>query len=154
MGRALSMLIGCLVAVLVAGCGSSSSSNSTSGEAASSTASTTSGGSHSATNLGSKPQFASPSSSQPVRSGAVQVDYHNITINPDTLRVRVGTTVTWINQDSVEHDVTSQSGPQKFASGTFGEGHTFSVKLTRPGVIHYLCTIHPASMNGTIEVVK
>ena len=148
------MLIGCIVAVLVAGCGSSSSSNSTSSEAASSTASTTSSGSHSATNLGSKPRFASPSPSQPVRSGAVQVDYHNITINPDTLRVRVGTTVTWVNQDSVEHDVTSQSGPQKFASGTFGEGRTFSVRLTRPGVIHYLCTIHPASMNGTIEVLR
>ena len=66
----------------------------------------------------------------------------------------MGTTVRWTNYDSVEHNVTSKSGPQSFASGNFGEGHTFEVKLNRPGVIHYECTIHPASMNGTIEVVS
>ena len=37
---------------------------------------------------------------------------------------------------------------------TFGEGQTFTVKVTKPGVIHYECTIHPATMNGTIDVVK
>ena len=45
-------------------------------------------------------------------------------------------------------------GPQRFTSKNFGERATFAVKATRPGIIHYLCTIHPTSMNGTIEVVK
>ncbi len=84
----------------------------------------------------------------------MHVIYKNITIQPDTLRVKVGTTVTWTNLDSVEHNVTSEGGPQKFASRTFGEGRSFSVRFTKPGVVHYECTIHPASMNGTIEVVK
>jgi plastocyanin len=67
--------------------------------------------------------------------------------------VRVGSTIRWTNYDSVEHNVTSRGGPEQFASKNFGEGQTFQVKATKPGVIHYLCTIHPTSMNGTIEVV-
>jgi len=92
-----------------------------------------------------------------VQSGTVQIAYRNIAINPDTLRVRVGSTIKWTNFDSVEHNVTSQGGAggsYKFASKLFGENGTFEIKVNKPGVIHYLCTIHPASMNGTIEVVK
>jgi plastocyanin len=100
------------------------------------------------------PAFASPSSAQPVRSGTVQIAYRNITIAPDTLRVKVGSTVRWTDYDSVQHDVTSVSGPQRFASRRIGEGQSFAVKLTRAGTIHYECTIHPATMNGTIEVIK
>jgi plastocyanin len=100
------------------------------------------------------PRFASPSSSDPIRSGTVQIAYRNITISPDTLRMKVGSTVRWTDQDPVQHNVTSVSGPQRFASQRIGEGQSFAVKLTRTGTIHYECTIHPATMNGTIEVVK
>jgi len=90
-----------------------------------------------------------------VQSGVVAIEYRNIAINPDTVRVKVGSTIKWTNYDSVEHNVTSQgAGPAKFASKNFGEGGTFEVKATRAGTIHYLCTIHPTSMNGTIEVVS
>jgi plastocyanin len=89
-----------------------------------------------------------------VRSGKVQVAYRNIAIAPDTPKVKVGSTIRWTNYDTVEHNVTSRGGPTTFASANFGEGKTFEVKLTKAGVIHYLCTIHPASMNGTIEVVN
>jgi plastocyanin len=89
-----------------------------------------------------------------VQSGVVPIAYRNIAIAPDTVRVKVGSTLKWTNYDSVEHNVTSEGGPQKFASKTFGEGATFEVKLNKPGVIHYECTIHPTTMNGTIEVVK
>ena len=84
----------------------------------------------------------------------MQIAYHNIAIEPGHARVKVGSTIKWTNYDSVEHNVTSEGGPQKFASKNFGEGGTFEVKLTKPGVIHYECTIHPTTMNGTIEVVK
>ena len=144
-------------ALLVAtGCGSaggsSSSAPATATTTAASTATThTSGSSLKAT---TKPKYGVPSSSAPVQSGVVSIAYRNIAINPDTARVKVGSTIRWTNYDSVEHNVTSESGPQKFASKTFGENGTFEVKTTTPGVIHYLCTLHPASMNGTIEVVK
>jgi len=140
-------LLACAAAALAAGCGSSSGSSSSS-------SATTAKTSSSSVKVDSTPKYGAPSSSAPVQAGVVQVAYRNIAINPDTLRVKVGSTIKWTNYDSVEHNVTSQGGPQGFASKDFGEGGTFEIKATRPGVIHYLCTIHPASMNGTIEVLR
>jgi plastocyanin len=138
----------CVALALAAGCGSSGSSST--GTTAATSKASSSGGLKADTT----PKYASPSSSEPVQSGVVQVAYRNIAINPDTVRVKVGTTIRWTNYDPVEHNVTSKSGPLKFASQDFGEGHTVEFKMTKPGVIHYECTIHPATMNGTIEVVK
>jgi plastocyanin len=100
------------------------------------------------------PRFASPPASAPVHSGVVQIAYRNITIAPDTVKVKVGSSIVWTNYDAVAHNVTSRGGPVRFASANFGEGKSFRVAVTKPGVIHYLCTIHPTSMNGTIEVVR
>ena len=104
--------------------------------------------------MSTTPKYGAPAPSAPVREGIVQVAYRNIAIAPDTLRVKVGTTIRWTNYDPVDHNVTSEGGPQKFTSKDFGEGGTFEIRALKPGVIHYECTIHPASMNGTIEVVK
>jgi plastocyanin len=153
MNRGIAALVVCSAVALLGGCGSSGSST---GSSASTTAkaATTSAPSTGGLKVTTTPKYGVPSSSAPVQSGTVQIAYRNIAINPDTLRVRVGSTIRWTNYDSVEHDVTSQDGPQKFASKTFGEGASFAITATKPGVIHYLCTIHPASMNGTIEVVR
>ena len=154
MRRGLSTLFACAALVLAAGCGSSSSSSSSSTTSSvtsgTSTPTSTSGGLKTTTT----PKFGTPAASAQVKSGAVHVLYHNISISPDTLKVKVGSTITWTNLDAIEHNVTSEGGPQKFASRTFGEGRSFSITALKPGVIHYECTIHPASMNGTIEVVK
>jgi plastocyanin len=152
MKRTITALIACCGLTLAAGCGSSSSSTTSSSTAATtaSTATTTSSG----LKANTTPKFAAPPASAPVQSGVVAIAYHNIAIAPDTVKVKVGSTIKWTNTDSVEHNVTSQSGPQQFASKDFGESGTFKIKANKPGVIHYLCTIHPASMNGTIEVLK
>jgi plastocyanin len=147
MSRGLPIVIACSALALAGGCGSSKSSTTAS---SASTPTSTSGELKTTTT----PKYAAPASSAAVQSGIVQVAYRNITIAPDTLKVKVGSTVKWTNYDAVEHNVTSESGPQHFASADFGESGTYEVKLTKPGVIHYECTIHPASMNGTIEVVK
>ena len=144
--------IACAALMLAAGCGSSSSSSSSSSTTATAKTSgtSTSGGLKADTT----PKYASPSSSSPIQSGIVPVAYRNIAIDPDTLKVKVGSTIKWTNYDSVEHNVTSEGGVAKFASKDFGENGTYEIKVTKPGIIHYECTIHPASMNGTIEVVK
>jgi plastocyanin len=142
------VVIACSALLFAAGCGSSSSSGSSSSTTASTSAS--SGGLKPDTT----PKYAAPAASSPVQSGTVQVAYRNIAIDPDTVKVKVGSTIKWTNFDSVEHNVTSEGGPSKFASKDFGESGTYEFKATKPGVIHYECTIHPASMNGTIEVVK
>lgn len=146
-------LVLCAALAALGGCGSSSSGGSSSASSSSSTsastAKTTTSGSSLQVNV--KPKFAKATG--PVRSGTVQIAYRNIAIEPDTVRVKVGSKVVWTNFDNVEHNVTSEGGPQRFSSGNFGEGHTFSIVANTPGVMHYECTNHPASMNGTIEVV-
>jgi plastocyanin len=154
MDRRLATLSLCVVLVAFAGCGSSSSSSSssTSAPSAATTSSkptTTATGSLKVTTT---PKFVPASG--PVRSGTVAIAYRNIAIAPDALKVKVGSTIKWTNFDSIAHNVTSEGGPQKFASKDFGENGTFEIKALKPGVIHYECTIHPASMNGTIEVVN
>lgn len=144
--------IACLALLLPAGCGSSSSSSSSSTAAPARTSSGAS--SSSGLKANTTPKYASPSPSSPIQSGVVPVAYRNIAIDPDTFKVKVGSTIKWTNYDSVEHNVTSEGGVAKFASKDFGEGGTYEIKVTKPGIIHYECTIHPASMNGTIEVVK
>jgi plastocyanin len=143
------VVIACSALMLEAGCGSSNSSSSST-----SSSSAASGTPKSSLKANTTPKYAAPAASSPVQSGTVQVAYRNIAISPDTLKVKVGSTIKWTNFDSVEHNVTSAGGPQKFVSKTFGENGTFEIKVNKPGVIHYQCTIHPASMNGTIEVVK
>jgi plastocyanin len=163
MGRRPATLLAlCAASLIAGGCGSSSNgAPATSATTSTSSPPSTAGGIGSATGssagspkVDKAPRYAAPSPSAPVRSGLVQVAYHDITIAPDTLRVKVGSTIRWTNYDPVEHNVTSQGGVQRFASKNFGEGGTFEIKANRPGVIHYLCTIHPTSMNGTIEVVN
>jgi plastocyanin len=147
MRTGISAVAVCSLALLAASCGSSGSSGTT---ATTSTGATAKAGPKAITT----PNYASPPSSAATQSGTVQVAYRNISIAPNTLKVKVGTTVKWTNYDTIEHNVTSQGGPQALASKNLSEGQTYQVTLTRPGVIHYICTIHPATMNGTIEVVK
>ena len=146
--------LACLAALLIAGCGSSGSSGTTTSAGATSATATATGTTGSALKASTTPKYGAPPAGAPVQSGTVQVAYRNIAIEPDTLKVKVGSTLRWTNYDSVEHNVTSEGGPQKFASRNFGEGGTYQIKLEKPGVIHYQCTIHPASMNGTIEVLR
>ncbi len=152
-----------LVVALASGCGSGGSSTSETttvtvggrtstvvvGKSSTSTSKT--GGLQPASTT---PKYATPEASAPVQSGVVPIEYRNIAINPDALKVKVGSTLKWTNYDPVEHNVTSKGGPSTFKSKNFGEGGTFEFKVTKTGTIHYLCTIHPVSMNGTIEVVS
>jgi plastocyanin len=136
--------------LVLAACGSSEGAGRTSTTTGQASTTTTGAG---APQVQTTPKYLTPSPREPVRSGVVNVAYRDITIHPAVLRVKVGTVVKWTNYDPVDHNVTSEGGPQSFASEDFGQGGTYEVKLTRPGIVHYQCTIHPATMNGTIEVV-
>ncbi len=162
MKTGIAAVIACCVLTFTAGCGSSGGSNSsasTGTTTAATSTSTTAGTTGSSTAGGgikgdTTPKFASPPPSAPVQSGVVQIEYRNIAINPDTVRVKVGSTIKWTNYDSTQANVTSVSGPQRIASKDFGEGGSFEVKVEKAGIIHYECTLYPTTMNGTIEVVS
>jgi plastocyanin len=64
---------------------------------------------------------------------------------PSTLTVPVGTTVTWTNDDSAAHTVTSgkDSTPDGFFdSSLFLAGKTFSHTFDAPGEYEYFCFVH------------
>ena len=69
------------------------------------------------------------------------------------IEIKVGDTVTWINNDSSPHSVTSSSSSSNsnFDSGVLRKGETFSFTFDREGEYPYFCTLHP-SMVGTVVV--
>ncbi len=72
-----------------------------------------------------------------------------------TLVIGVNNTVTWTNDDSVAHTVTSRivpSGATSFNSNTLSPGAIFTYTFTVPGTYTYYCEFHPGWMQGTIVV--
>jgi plastocyanin len=143
MKRASLFALAGVVAVL-AGCGSSNSSSSS---GASPTSSATSSSSTSASAGSSATGGAS------VAGSTVKVDMKNLAFDPKSVTAKVGETIQWVNDDQPPHNVTYVSGPKFTSSGTMNTGDKFQIKVTTPGTIHYVCTIHPF-MKATIVVSK
>lgn len=99
-----------------------------------------------------KPDTTSDSDAQ---SGAVAVTISNFAFSPSTIKVKKGSTVTWTNNDSAGHTVTSDdnSAVSGLDSELIAQGKTFSFTFDKVGVYSYHCTPHP-SMTGTVEVVE
>lgn len=94
---------------------------------------------------------AAPGNTAPVAGNAVTIK--NFAFAPAALMVKVGTTVTWTNQDSDAHTVTSQDNGGPLASSPLNTGQTYSYTFTKPGTYAYLCTIHPF-MTATVTVTQ
>lgn len=79
------------------------------------------------------------------------VTVQDIAFQDQSVTVEAGTTVTWDNQDSVAHTVTS--GTPNDATGVFDEelpaGEQATVTVDEPGTYEYWCRIHP---NMTAEL--
>jgi plastocyanin len=73
---------------------------------------------------------------------------------PSPLHVAVGTTVTWTNQDQIDHRVTSGT-PKHPTDGFDGalpkQRATFETTFSKPGTYPYFCRIHNV-MRGVIVV--
>lgn len=77
------------------------------------------------------------------------VSISGYSFSPASLNVSTGTTVTWTNNDSVTHTVTSDTGA--FSSGDLNPGQTFSYTFNQAGSFAYHCSIH-TYMHGTVTV--
>ena len=74
--------------------------------------------------------------------------------NPSPLTVKPGTSVTWTNNDSTIHTVTSGLPEQGevgtlFDSSIMSPGKTFTHIFDKTGIFDYSCTLHPF-MRGQI----
>jgi plastocyanin len=79
----------------------------------------------------------------------VEVEIEDFAYSPDPVRISVGTTVRWTNNDDAEHTVTSDTGV--FDSEDLKIGESFEYRFDVPGTYPYHCEIHP-SMQGTVIV--
>jgi plastocyanin len=122
--RPITLLVACLALVL-AGCGGGDDNGGGSG-----------GGGSSGSSSGN----------------TVTIDMKNIKFAPQNATVKVGQTVKWVNQDTVDHDVQAKSGAD-FKSDLFGNGKSFDWKADKAGTVSYVCTVHPG-MVGTLKVTQ
>jgi plastocyanin len=65
------------------------------------------------------------------------------------LTIPVGTTISWVNDDSVAH--TSSGDANQWSSGNIAPGGRFNFTFASAGRFTYHCQIHP-NMVGTIIV--
>jgi plastocyanin len=93
---------------------------------------------------------------QPAGGGGTEVSMESTQFSPSDVSVSAGDTITFVNNESVPHDVHKSSGPgEDFASGESGgmqEGDTFELTLDEPGTYEYVCDVHAPGMAGTITV--
>jgi plastocyanin len=118
-------------------------------------------------NMTSETQTSSSGSQSPTDS--TQVVIENYAYNPADITVPAGTTVTWVNQDSVGHTVTEgdPNSPKTANLRVFdssgealtgkvaliGAGQSWSYTFTTPGAYEYYCIVHPY-MIGHITVTS
>ena len=68
---------------------------------------------------------------------------------PEDIKVQVGTTVTWTNNDNFTHSVRLlDSGEVQMMK----PGESVSLTFTTPGLFRYDCSLHPKDMHGSVLV--
>ncbi len=104
---------------------------------------------------GSRRGVASPQGAggenEPLPGGAARakVSIDNFTFNPETLEIRAGTKVVWVNNDDVPHTVRSTE--DKFRSDALDTDDEFERVFSEPGTYEYYCGVH-THMTGKVVV--
>jgi plastocyanin len=132
-GRRLYLLgLFCVLAAVVAaaGCGGGATT-------------VTTGGAGGAQGAGSGGTSAS------IPAGATTIAMKNTTFAPADVTIKVGQTVAWVNDDSIQHDVVANDG--SFHSQLLSTNQVFTFAFTKAGSFPYYCAIHP-QMTGTFTV--
>ena len=81
------------------------------------------------------------------------VGQKNKAFSAATLKVKVGDTVSFRNDDPFFHNIFSLSEVQSFDLGSFPQGQSRKATFTKPGTVEVECAIHP-QMKMVIQVEK
>ena len=81
-----------------------------------------------------------------------KIEIKDFAFNPQTITVRSGEKVTWINRDEEPHTIVSV-GKQFKKSTALDTDQEFTITVGAPGTYDYFCSVHP-KMTGTIVVEK
>ena len=87
----------------------------------------------------------------PARAGSadMEVKIDNFTFAPARITAKVGTTITWVNEDDIPHTIASAT--KAFKSKALDTDDKFAFTFTTPGTYEYFCSLHP-HMTGTIVI--
>ena len=89
-----------------------------------------------------------PALSGTAHAAQLDVKIDNFTFGPQKLTLKVGDTVTWINEDDIPHTVVSTG---HFRSKALDTEDKYSFTFTTAGTFEYFCGLHP-HMQGSIVV--
>jgi plastocyanin len=81
----------------------------------------------------------------------IKMDITQFKFSKNPITIKVGTKVTWTNQNTAPHTATADNS--SWDSGTLQKGQSFSFVFNKAGLVKYHCEIHP-SMTATINVVE
>jgi len=85
-------------------------------------------------------------------SGSASMKQQGKQFSPRVMAVQKGTRVEFPNLDAVFHNVFSVTPDNSFDLGSYRQGESKSVTMTKPGVVSVYCNMHP-QMVGHILVV-
>jgi plastocyanin len=81
-----------------------------------------------------------------------RIEIKDFAFSPQTLTVKSGEKITWINRDEEPHTVVSVEKQFK-KSTALDTDQEFTITAGVPGTYTYFCSVHP-KMTGTIVVEK
>ena len=82
------------------------------------------------------------------------VTIENFAYRPSKITVKKGTTVTWTNRDSTQHNIMPDTVSDDFeGSELLDRGESYSFTFDKTGTYTYHCTPHP-EMTGQVEVIE
>jgi plastocyanin len=84
--------------------------------------------------------------------GQNKIEIKDFAFNPQTITVKSGEKITWINRDEEPHTVVSV-GKQFKKSSALDTDQTYTIVAGAPGTYSYFCSVHP-KMTGTIVVTQ
>jgi plastocyanin len=81
-----------------------------------------------------------------------KIEIKDFAFNPQTITVKSGEKITWINRDEEPHTIVSVEKQFK-KSSALDTDQEFTITAGAPGTYTYFCSVHP-KMTGTIVVEK
>lgn len=94
--------------------------------------------------------FAPPAAAA---NGVAEVKIENYKFDPPELKVKVGTTVKWVNNEKRASHSVIWLGPGGFESERMFPGEAYQRKFDKPGTYTYSCGPHP-EMKATVVVTE
>ncbi len=81
------------------------------------------------------------------------VSQKNLAFSVQKLSIKVGDSVTFLNEDNIVHNVFSLSDANTFDLGGASKGKSKTVSFDKAGTVEVECAVHP-QMKMVIEVKK